>query len=47
MGKEETEEITFALEKKDGKWLIKDIAGILEKLERKPEPEKPEEEGSE
>lgn len=44
IGKEETKEITFTLEQRNGKWLIKDIAGILEKLEKKPEPEKPEEE---
>ncbi len=47
IGKEETKEIAFTLEKKDGKWHIKDIAGILEKFEKKPEAEKPEEEGSE
>lgn len=47
IGKEETKEITFTLEKKDAKWVIKDIAGILEKFEKKSEPEKVEEEGSE
>jgi hypothetical protein len=47
IGKEETKVITFRFEKKDGKWCIKDIAGILEKYEKKPETEKAEEEGSE
>lgn len=34
--KEEEREYIFSLEKKDAKWYIKDIAGILEKFEEKP-----------
>lgn len=37
MSQEGTKEISFALEKKNGKWYIKDIAGILENFEKKPE----------
>jgi hypothetical protein len=37
MGKEEAKEVTFSLEKKSGNWYIKDIAGVLEKYEKKPE----------
>ncbi len=47
MGKEETKEIIFTLEKKDGKWYIKDIAGILEKFEKKPDSEESKEEEQE
>ena len=36
LAKEEDREITFNLENKNGKWFIKDIAGILEKFEKKP-----------
>jgi hypothetical protein len=33
---EEEREVTFNLVQENGKWLIKDIAGILEKFEKKP-----------
>ena len=35
LAKQEEKEFTFNLEKKDAKWYIKDIAGILEKFEKK------------
>jgi len=41
--KEEEKEYTFNLEKKDSKWFIKDIAGILEHFEKQPIPVKGEE----
>lgn len=34
--KKEEKEYTFTLEKRDAKWYIKDIAGILERFEKKP-----------
>ena len=37
--KEEEKEIIFSLEKKDSKWYIKDIAGILEKFKERPSEE--------
>ncbi len=42
-GKEEEKEYSFKLEKKNGKWYIKDIAGILQEFEKKPALEKTEE----
>ncbi|TET18054.1 MAG: hypothetical protein E3J78_06915 [Candidatus Cloacimonadota bacterium] len=47
LAKEEQRTIVFDMEKKDGKWYIRDIEGILEKFEKKPTTEKPENEEAE
>ncbi len=44
LSKEEERELIFSLEKKDAKWFISDIAGILAMFEKKPVEEEKEEE---